>query len=88
MAGTVRKRTRTSLHWGVYDIEVDGDRIVDAKPWAGDPDPSPIGQSIPTAVHHESRDRGNRLVFGERGDVFNSHGTPEGHNGVDHYLRC
>ncbi|MCH8817916.1 MAG: molybdopterin guanine dinucleotide-containing S/N-oxide reductase [Chloroflexi bacterium] len=55
MAGTVRKRTRTSLHWGVYDIEVEGDRIVDAQPWAGDPDPSPIGQSIPTAVHHESR---------------------------------
>jgi biotin/methionine sulfoxide reductase len=49
------KRTRTSLHWGVYDVDVEGDRIVTSHPRAGDPDPSPIGQSIPTAIHSESR---------------------------------
>lgn len=43
------------MHWGVYDVEVEDDRIVAAHPWADDPEPSPIGQSIPSAVHHKSR---------------------------------
>ena len=55
MSGTRNQTTRTSLHWGAYDVEVEDDRIVGAQPWAADPDPSPIGQSIPTAVHHKSR---------------------------------
>jgi biotin/methionine sulfoxide reductase len=44
-----------SMHWGVYDVDVEDGQIVAAHPWADDPDPSPIGQSIPSAVHHKSR---------------------------------
>ena len=55
MTEPINNRTRTSMHWGAYDIEVEDDRIVAAHPRPGDPDPSPIGQSIPSAVHHESR---------------------------------
>ncbi len=50
-----RKRTRTLTHWGVYDIDVEDERIVAAHPWVDDPDPSNIGLSIPSAIHHESR---------------------------------
>ncbi len=49
------KRIQTSLHWGAYQVDVQGGRIIAVHPLAGDPDPSPIGQSIPDAVHHPCR---------------------------------
>ncbi|HIF12309.1 MAG TPA: hypothetical protein EYQ82_04740 [Dehalococcoidia bacterium] len=55
MTEPTRKRTRTLTHWGVYDIDVEDERIVAAHPWVDDPDPSNIGLSIPSAIHHESR---------------------------------
>ena len=44
-----------SSHWGVFTpIVVDG-RLVRTQPFAHDPDPSPLLQSIPDAVHHSCR---------------------------------
>ena len=40
----------TSTHWGVYDVTADGGRITGITPFARDPDPSPIGYSLPEAV--------------------------------------
>jgi anaerobic selenocysteine-containing dehydrogenase len=49
------KRVQTSLHWGAYQVEVEDNRVVAMHPFADDPDPSPIGQSTPDAVHHKCR---------------------------------
>lgn len=39
-------RTLTLTHWGAYEIETDGERVVAVHPFRDDPDPSPIGQSL------------------------------------------
>jgi biotin/methionine sulfoxide reductase len=39
-------RTLTLTHWGAYELETDGRRIVAVHPFGEDPDPSPIGQSL------------------------------------------
>src|SRR3954469_4713032 len=36
----------TSTHWGVYDVHVERGEIARITPFAHDPDPSPIGQSL------------------------------------------
>jgi biotin/methionine sulfoxide reductase len=36
----------TSTHWGVYDVHVERGDIARVTPFAHDPDPSPIGQSL------------------------------------------
>ncbi|MCY4489719.1 MAG: molybdopterin guanine dinucleotide-containing S/N-oxide reductase [Deltaproteobacteria bacterium] len=55
MSHTNSRRVQTSLHWGAYQVEVQDGRIVAAHPFAEDPDPSPIGRSIPDVVHHPCR---------------------------------
>jgi biotin/methionine sulfoxide reductase len=45
----------TSTHWGVYEVEVDAGRVTRLKPFAHDPDPSPIGDSIPAALTSPAR---------------------------------
>jgi len=45
----------TSTHWGVYEVEVEAGRVSRLKPFAHDPEPSPIGQSIPAALHSPTR---------------------------------
>lgn len=45
----------TSTHWGVYEVEVAGGRVTRLKPFAHDPDPSPIGNSMPAALTSPSR---------------------------------
>ena len=40
----------TSTHWGVYDVHAENGRITRIVPFDRDPDPSPIGQSLPAAV--------------------------------------
>lgn len=55
MAKTDSRHVQTSLHWGAYQVEVQADRIVAARPFAADPDPSPIGLSIPDVVQHPCR---------------------------------
>ncbi|MEO1548952.1 MAG: molybdopterin-dependent oxidoreductase [Pseudomonadota bacterium] len=45
----------TSSHWGAFEVDVDGGRIVETRPFAGDPRPSAIPQAVPAAVHHHTR---------------------------------
>lgn len=42
-------------HWGAFSAEVENGVLVDAKPFARDPEPSPILRSIPGAVTDRSR---------------------------------
>jgi biotin/methionine sulfoxide reductase len=44
-----------SSHWGAFDPVVTDGRLVDVRPFARDPNPSPIIRSIPDAVYHHSR---------------------------------
>ncbi len=39
-------RHLTLTQWGAYELERDGDDVVAVHPFAADPDPSPIGQSL------------------------------------------
>lgn len=39
-------RRRTLTNWGAYEVETDGHDILTVHPFAKDPDPSPIGQSL------------------------------------------
>lgn len=39
-------RHRTLTNWGAYEVETDGREITAVHPFAKDPDPSPIGQSM------------------------------------------
>lgn len=45
----------TSTHWGVYEVEVENGRVARLKPFAHDPQPSPIGNSIPEALTSPTR---------------------------------
>src|SRR4051812_20564752 len=42
-------------HWGAFLAEVEDGRVVGVRPFARDPDPSPLIRSIPAAVHSETR---------------------------------
>lgn len=50
-----RETRMTSTHWGAYRVTVEDDRIQDIQPFENDPLPSPIGYSIPEAIHHRCR---------------------------------
>jgi biotin/methionine sulfoxide reductase len=52
MARTDRFHTS---HWGTFTAEVEDGRLVGVRPFAKDPDPSPIIHSIAEAVYDESR---------------------------------
>ncbi|WP_167647903.1 molybdopterin-dependent oxidoreductase [Mameliella alba] len=45
----------TSSHWGAFEVDVEGDRIVATRPFSQDPHPSRIPDSLPAAVHHKTR---------------------------------
>jgi len=56
MDGAGERRGKvTSSHWGAFEVEVEGDRIVATRPFAHDPHPPSIPQAVPAAVHHRSR---------------------------------
>ena len=44
-----------SSHWGAFHAVVQGDRLIQARAPADDPDPSPMLASIPDMVHGKSR---------------------------------
>ncbi|MBT8153769.1 molybdopterin-dependent oxidoreductase [Epibacterium ulvae] len=50
-----RRTFITSSHWGAMEVDVDGDRLTAARPFARDPNPSKIAHILPDAVHHSSR---------------------------------
>ena len=50
-----RKLVRNHSHWGAFLAEVEDGRIVGVKPFERDPDPSPIIEAMPDAVHSKTR---------------------------------
>lgn len=46
-----------ATHWGTYQPEVRDGRLVEMRPFAGDPDPSPLGNSMPEAIDGPTRIR-------------------------------
>ena len=42
----VAKRTQTFTHWGIYEVETVAGAVTGVHPFAGDPDPSAIGQAL------------------------------------------
>ena len=42
-------------HWGAFRARVEGGRLVEAVPFEGDTDPSPLLRSVPGAVHARNR---------------------------------
>ena len=47
-------RYRTATHWGVYEVDVVDDLIVDVHPIGEDPVPSSAGQALKEAASHSS----------------------------------
>ena len=65
---------RNHSHWGAFLAEVEDGRVVGVRPFERDPDPSPLIEAIPAAVHSPTRiagrwcgKDGSRTVRG-RGD--------------------
>ena len=46
---------RNHSHWGAFLAEVENGRIVGVRPFEHDPDPSPLIEAMPTAVHSPTR---------------------------------
>ncbi|HBC06269.1 MAG TPA: Asp-tRNA(Asn)/Glu-tRNA(Gln) amidotransferase GatCAB subunit C, partial [Rhodospirillaceae bacterium] len=42
-------------HWGAFEARAQDNRVVDVRPLAGDPDPSPILGGMAEGVHHDCR---------------------------------
>lgn len=42
-------------HWGAFQAEVNGGRVVGVRPFPRDPDPSPLIEAVPAAVHSPTR---------------------------------
>ncbi|MDT8326695.1 MAG: molybdopterin-dependent oxidoreductase [Roseovarius sp.] len=53
--GFAKKTLVTSSHWGAFEVDVEGDRIVATRAFSQDPHPSKIPDVLPAAVHHHSR---------------------------------
>ena len=56
MADRSTRQTKvTSSHWGAFEVDVEGDRIVATRPFSEDPHPTRIPDILPAAVHHRTR---------------------------------
>ena len=55
MTTTQTARYHTGNHWGIFDVEVEDGRVVSTRPREGDPHPSPLVGSVPSAVHAKTR---------------------------------
>jgi biotin/methionine sulfoxide reductase len=49
------KLVRNHSHWGAFLAEVADGRVVGVRPFERDPDPSPLIEAIPAAVHSKTR---------------------------------
>src|SRR5262249_58572353 len=49
------KLVRNHAHWGAFLAEVEDGRVVGVRPFEHDPDPSPMIQAVPAAVHSPTR---------------------------------
>jgi biotin/methionine sulfoxide reductase len=54
-AGMTAKLVQHHSHWGTFLAEVDDERVVGVRPFARDPDPSPLIEAVPAAVHSPAR---------------------------------
>jgi biotin/methionine sulfoxide reductase len=59
-------------HWGAFQAEVDDGRIVGVRPFADDPEPSPLLDAIPASVHAATRIRQPMV---RQGYLANGHGS-------------
>src|SRR5215469_12278678 len=50
-----RKLVPHHSHWGAFNAVVEGGKVVGAVPFDFDPDPSPLIEAIPEAVHSPTR---------------------------------
>ena len=50
-----KKLVRNHSHWGAFFAEVEDGRVVGVRPFERDPDPSPLIEAIPAAVHSKAR---------------------------------
>ncbi|MDQ2094451.1 molybdopterin-dependent oxidoreductase [Rhodalgimonas zhirmunskyi] len=50
-----RKTQVTSSHWGAFEVITENGRLIETRPFSGDPNPSDIPKAIPAAVYHRSR---------------------------------
>jgi biotin/methionine sulfoxide reductase len=46
---------RTGSHWGMWSAAVGNGRVLDARPFEHDPDPSPMVAALPPMLHHATR---------------------------------
>ncbi|MEM1431540.1 MAG: molybdopterin-dependent oxidoreductase [Pseudomonadota bacterium] len=53
--GPARYTKVTTSHWGAFEVDVDGHRLVATRPFAADTNAPEIARSVPAAVHHRSR---------------------------------
>ena len=51
------KLVRNHSHWGSFYAEVEDGRVVGVRPFERDPDPSPLIEAIPAAVHSQDARR-------------------------------
>ncbi|MBU3064514.1 molybdopterin-dependent oxidoreductase [Nocardia sp. NEAU-G5] len=42
-------------HWGAFEAVSDGHRLTEVRPWAGDPEPTPLIENVASAQHHSTR---------------------------------
>lgn len=42
-------------HWGAFEADSDGERLMNVRPWRGDPEPTPLIGNIASAQHHPTR---------------------------------
>ena len=47
--------TGNAAHWGAFNAIVRDGRLVGVEPFAGDGNPSPLLETIPSAIYHETR---------------------------------
>ena len=52
---TMTKLVRNHSHWGAFLAEVEDGRVVGVRPFERDPDPSPLIEAMPAAVHSQAR---------------------------------
>ena len=77
MAGDkIARPAQTSTHWGAYHARVADGRLVAVEPVSDDPDPSPIGNSLPGTIDGECRIRRPAVRLG-----FFKHGRQAARSG-------
>ncbi len=74
---------RHTSHWGTFTADVTDGRLTGITPFALDPDPSPVMQSLPDAVYDESRV--TQPMF-RKGWLERATGGSPGNRGIDPFV--